>query len=627
MGFTRRSIDILVIAALAGLYQFPAHADSNPARFTGVKSWSGTIKIAITGSGSFTTPNCSTTTFKENDTSTFSLNLGNIQSAGPSATWTAIRTGADISIDIEDTYSNPQCTGKATETWIGSQSPTFNLTPNQQGIAGIFGGLNVNVADQSYLLLLPGVLNQLQPWCFCALVTHTQSGPFGNTSDQVDVQYTDGLSITESLPANGLVISGSITRTYVGPFSIPGAIETETITYELHPADCGPIPVVPLGQGAQPWGPEHYDFSTKKPPTIARWGCAMTSMTMAMTAAGFTGNSFVNPDPGSVNSFMQQKAGDFIGDRVNWDPAVRDLSLGNLKFNSLTNLDSGQDPIDAGLQVNQQLCAEPPRPVIVGVKECIGTDGTPKFPCHFVLINGLHSGRYTIVDPANGSPRDLVSVYGTRFTTRGTVSDPPGDLSALDLAIDHNATLMVTGPDGTQTGLNPGTGNILQNIPNSAYYIDQYQDAQTLDLTGPVEVTESAHILNIFQPNPGMYRIVVSGSGTGPYKLSVRPFAQDGSAQQPINLVGLAEVGSLATYFVEYSPLAGANSTVVAIPGDRNGDGLVNCADLEIVKASFGKSLGQPGFDPRADVNEDGAVNVLDLAMVARQLPAGTSCH
>ncbi len=62
------------------------------------------------------------------------------------------------------------------------------------------------------------------------------------------------------------------------------------------------------------------------------------------------------------------------------------------------------------------------------------------------------------------------------------------------------------------------------------------------------------------------------------------------------------------------------------IPGDLNGDGVVNCADLGIVKASFGKRAGQPGFDPRADVNSDGVVNILDLAFVARQLPAGTHC-
>jgi hypothetical protein len=61
-------------------------------------------------------------------------------------------------------------------------------------------------------------------------------------------------------------------------------------------------------------------------------------------------------------------------------------------------------------------------------------------------------------------------------------------------------------------------------------------------------------------------------------------------------------------------------------PADINGDGVVNCADLNIVKTAFGKKVGQSGFDIRADVNSDGVVSVIDLSMVAKQLPAGTVC-
>jgi hypothetical protein len=79
---------------------------------------------------------------------------------------------------------------------------------------------------------------------------------------------------------------------------------------------------------------------------------------------------------------------------------------------------------------------------------------------------------------------------------------------------------------------------------------------------------------------------------------------------------------------VDYnSAHANVSINVRFLLGDLNGDGSVGCDDLAIVKASFGKMAGQPGFDPRADVNKDGVVNVLDLSIVARQLPAGTICH
>jgi hypothetical protein len=63
-----------------------------------------------------------------------------------------------------------------------------------------------------------------------------------------------------------------------------------------------------------------------------------------------------------------------------------------------------------------------------------------------------------------------------------------------------------------------------------------------------------------------------------------------------------------------------------SIPGDVNGDGVVNCTDVALVKAAFGTHLGQPGFNPNADVNNDSVVNIIDLAFVTRLLPAGTNC-
>lgn len=69
-----------------------------------------------------------------------------------------------------------------------------------------------------------------------------------------------------------------------------------------------------------------------------------------------------------------------------------------------------------------------------------------------------------------------------------------------------------------------------------------------------------------------------------------------------------------------------AHAEQILVVADTNRDGIVDCGDLAIIRASFGKKTGQSGFDPRADVNGDGIVNVLDLSTVAQQLPAGTAC-
>jgi hypothetical protein len=74
-------------------------------------------------------------------------------------------------------------------------------------------------------------------------------------------------------------------------------------------------------------------------------------------------------------------------------------------------------------------------------------------------------------------------------------------------------------------------------------------------------------------------------------------------------------------------PVSYRFTTTPRAPGDADGDGIASCLDLAIVKASFGKRRGQPGFDPRADLNNDGVIDVRDLALVSQNLLAGTTCQ
>ena len=64
--------------------------------------------------------------------------------------------------------------------------------------------------------------------------------------------------------------------------------------------------------------------------------------------------------------------------------------------------------------------------------------------------------------------------------------------------------------------------------------------------------------------------------------------------------------------------------TSVSSP-DANGDGIVNTADLNLVKASVGKRCGDAGFVAAADVNGDCLVDLLDLTLVSRNLGKAVS--
>ena len=74
-----------------------------------------------------------------------------------------------------------------------------------------------------------------------------------------------------------------------------------------------------------------------------------------------------------------------------------------------------------------------------------------------------------------------------------------------------------------------------------------------------------------------------------------------------------------------YATLA-SRVTGLSLIGDVNHDGVVDCDDLGLVKASFGARAGNPAFDPNVDLDSSGVVDALDLATVGRQVPAGTVC-
>jgi parallel beta-helix repeat protein len=51
--------------------------------------------------------------------------------------------------------------------------------------------------------------------------------------------------------------------------------------------------------------------------------------------------------------------------------------------------------------------------------------------------------------------------------------------------------------------------------------------------------------------------------------------------------------------------------------GDVNDDGAVNILDVILVSKAFGTSQGDPNYDPSSDLNQDGKINVLDIILVA----------
>lgn len=174
------------------------------------------------------------------------------------------------------------------------------------------------------------------------------------------------------------------------------------------------------------------------------------------------------------------------------------------------------------------------------------------------------------------------------------------------------------GSSTTQLQLATGAGPFLVTAPNTAV---------TLDAGGSTTVTWSVANTNVAPVNTANVKISLSTDGGFTYPVVLAASTpNDGS--EAVTLPSLTttqariKVEAVGNVFFDIS---NANFTI-RLPGDLNVDGRIDCADLAIVKASLGKRTGDVGFDPRADVNNDGIVNLRDLSFVSQRVPAGTTC-
>ena len=263
--------------------------------------------------------------------------------------------------------------------------------------------------------------------------------------------------------------------------------------------------------------------------------------------------------------------------------------------------------------------------LVAGVSGWAGDtrEGFPPPPPNVPFLpNGGGSVDATVVvyiDPITpgATYTDFTGAVNSHLTPPSTVVVPnfvgQSQLGATTAIVSTGLTV---GNLTSQFSSSVAAGNVISQSPAAGASVADGSAVNLVISSGPAPVT----VPNVVGSMQAAAITAITGAGLAPGTVTNQ------SSSSVANGVVISESPAAGTSVAAGSPV---NLVVSSGPllGDVNGDGVVNCADLAIIKAAFGKKTGQPGFDSRADVNKDGVVNILDLSAEARLMPAGTTCN
>ena len=223
-------------------------------------------------------------------------------------------------------------------------------------------------------------------------------------------------------------------------------------------------------------------------------------------------------------------------------------------------------------------------------------------------ILGSLGGVGAVVEGIPGDFEDMYLIRITDFQTFFVITGSATGIAGVDLA--DSSLFLFTGPDHP---LGPGRGILANNAtdlapppPGSTFPPAALTGSVNDGGTTPLLIDGLTYYLAI----TGTGRVPVDAAGAPIFEFGVDPVeisSPDGpGGANPI--AGWTGAGPTGEYLLP--GMISVSSANTLIPGDLNGDGAVNGLDLAIVLNAFGNA-GGPG-----DANNDGVVDGGDIAFV-----------
>ncbi|MBI4332773.1 MAG: SBBP repeat-containing protein [Chloroflexi bacterium] len=233
--------------------------------------------------------------------------------------------------------------------------------------------------------------------------------------------------------------------------------------------------------------------------------------------------------------------------------------------------------------------------------------------------------RYALITDTSATNRRILRFDGNTSTFTSISSPVSGNLQGVSWALDNTATIVGSGghvlvyDGGSLTALNSGTSETLSDVAwkgDGGYALIVGSAGTILKFTGFTFQSISwgfASLSGVDWKRDGTIALMVGSNGT------VYQYSPAGPAPTPTPTPSPTPSPTpTATPTPGPTPAVTPTPTPAAgyLPGDVTRDGRVDAADLNLLMASFNKRAGDAGFNPNADFNGDGIVDLFDLAAV-----------